>query len=185
MIVHTARVRGRHIAWDRREVVQHGLNSDEVRLDLDAEWGACDRVQAVLAGAGGPVRVLAEGGRFGIPSALMERPGAIRMCLMGHAGDSVRIVTAREAAPLAVVESGETAGLDPAPERPDLWARLMAEVARAVAAAEGVDRRADAGEFDGAGISAGAREPSSMDGARAGDLYINTESGELYELVEY
>ena len=61
----------------------------------------------------------------------------------------------------------------------------MAEVERAVATAEGVARRADAGEFDGAGIAAGARDPSSMEGARVGDLYINSESGELFELVEY
>lgn len=185
MLVHAARVRGRHIAWDRREVVQHGLNSDAVALDLDDEWRECDRIQAVLAGAGGPVRILVEGGSFPIPSALMEAPGAVRMCLMGHMGETVRIVTAKEAAPLTVVESGETAGTDPAPERPDLWAQLMAEIERAVATAEGVARRADAGEFDGAGIAAGARDPSSMEGARVGDLYINSESGELFELVEY
>ena len=185
MIVHTARVRGRRIAWDRREVVQHGLNADAVALDLDDEWRECDRIQAVLAGAGGPIRILVEGGSFPIPSALMEAPGAVRMCLMGHVGEAVRIVTAKEAAPLTVVESGEMGGTDPAPERPDLWAQLMAEVERAVATAEGVARRADAGAFDGAGIAAGARDPSSMEGARVGDLYINSESGELFELVEY
>lgn len=107
-LVHTAQVRARKIAWDGREVVQHGLNSDYIALDLDAEWRECDRIQAVLAGAGEPVRILVEGGGFNIPSALMERTGAIRMCLIGYAGDSVRIVTAKEAAPLVVVESGET-----------------------------------------------------------------------------
>lgn len=128
MQLHTAQVRGRRIAWNRREVVQHGLNADAVVLDLDEEWRECDRIQAVLAGAGGPIRILAEGGRFNLPSALMEAPGAIRMCLMGHVGEAVRIVTAKEAAPLTVVESGETAGADPAPEQPDLWAKLMEEV---------------------------------------------------------
>lgn len=127
-LVHTAQVRARKIAWDGREVVQHGLNSDYVSLDLDAEWRGCDRIQAVLAGAGEPVRILVEGGGFNIPSALMERTGPVRMCLIGYAGDSVRIVTAKEAAPLVVVESGETGGMDPAPEQPDLWATLMEEV---------------------------------------------------------
>ena len=131
MIVHTARVRGRRIAWDRREVVQHGLNADAVVLDLDEEWRECDRIQAVLAGAGGPIRILVEGGSFPIPSALMEAPGAVRMCLMGHVGEAVRIVTAKEAAPLTVVESGEMGGTDPAPEQPDLWATLMEEVRKA------------------------------------------------------
>lgn len=128
MRTHIASVRSRRIAWDVREVVQHGLNADAVVLDLDEEWRECDRIQAVLAGAGGPIRILAEGGRFNLPSALMEAPGAIRMCLMGHVGEAVRIVTAKEAAPLTVVESGETAGADPAPEQPDLWATLMEEV---------------------------------------------------------
>lgn len=128
MQLHTAQVRGRRIAWNRREVVQHGLNADAVVLDLDEEWLECDRIQAVLAGAGEPVRILVEGGRFDLPSALMEAPGAIRMCLMGHVGEAVRIVTAKEAKPLTVVESGEMGGADPAPEQPDLWAKLMEEV---------------------------------------------------------
>ena len=128
MVTHTAQVRGRKIAWDVREVVQHGLNSDVIKLDLDAEWRECDRIQAVLAGAGEPVRILVEGGGFNLPSSLMERTGAIRMCLIGYVGESARIVTAKEAKPLTVVESGEMGGTDPAPEQPDLWAKLMEEV---------------------------------------------------------
>ena len=127
-LVHTAQVRGRKIAWDGREVVQHGLNSDYVSLDLDAEWRECDRIQAVLADAGEPVRILVEGGGFNIPSSLMKRTGPVRMCLIGYVGESARIVTAKEAKPLVVVESGEMGGADPAPEQPDLWAKLMEEV---------------------------------------------------------
>lgn len=128
MQTHIASVRSRRIAWDVREVVQHGLNADSVALDLDAEWRGCDRIQAVLAGAGEPVRILVEGGGFNLPSSLMERTGAIRMCLIGYVGESARIVTAKEAKPLTVVESGEMGGTDPAPEQPDLWAKLMDEV---------------------------------------------------------
>lgn len=127
-LVHTAQVRARKIAWDGREVIQHGLLSDYIALDLDAEWRECDRIQAVLAGAGEPVRILVEGGGFNIPSALMERTGPVRMCLIGYVGESARIVTAKEVAPLVVVESGEMGGADPAPEQPDLWAKLMEEV---------------------------------------------------------
>ena len=127
-LVHTAQVRARKIAWDGREVIQHGLLSDYIALDLDAEWRECDRIQAVLAGAGEPVRILVEGGGFNIPSALMERTGPVRMCLIGYVGESARIVTAKEAKPLTVMESGEMGGADPAPEQPDLWAKLMDEV---------------------------------------------------------
>lgn len=185
MLVHTATVRGRRLSWDVREVVQHGMNADRVELSLDDEWRACDRIVAVLAKAGKEsVRVDAGDGFF-IPSALMEDAGPLRMCLLGYKGDSVRIVTAKETAPLVVVESGETAGTDPTPEQPDLWVQLMEEVRRAVEAAEDVKRRADAGEFDGSGISTGERDPASMEGAKVGDLYINSETGGLFELVEY
>lgn len=185
MQTHIASVRSRRIAWDVREVVQHGLNADRVDLSLDDEWRACDSIVAVLAKTGQQAfRVEASRGFF-IPSALMEETGPLRMCLIGYAGDSVRIVTAKEVSPLVVVESGETGGTDPAPEQPDLWAQLMEEVGRAVEAAEDVKRRADAGEFDGSGISTGERDPASMEGAKVGDLYINSETGGLFELVEY
>lgn len=186
MQTHIATVRGRRLSWDVREVVQNGLNADRVELALDAEWRECDRIVAVMAKSGrDPVRVDATGGRFGIPSELLRQPGAMPTCLMGYAGGGVRIVTAAEARPLVVVQSGDVAGTDPAPEQPDLWAQLMEEVRRAVEAAEDVKRRADAGEFDGSGISTGERDPASMEGAKVGDLYINSETGGLFELVEY
>lgn len=128
MQTHIASVRSRRIAWDVREVVQHGLNADRVELSLDPEWQECDSIVAVLAKTGQQAfRVDARGG-FYLPSALMEETGPLRMCVIGYAGDALRVVTAKETAPLVVVESGETAGLDPAPEQPDLWAKLMEEV---------------------------------------------------------
>lgn len=128
MQTHIASVRSRRIAWDVREVVQHGLNADRVELALDAEWQQCDSIVAVLAKTGAQAfRVDARNGFF-LPSALMEETGPLRMCLLGYKGESVRIVTAKETAPLVVVESGETAGTDPTPEQPDLWAQLMEEV---------------------------------------------------------
>ena len=147
-LVHTAQVRARKIAWDGREVVQHGLNSDYIALDLDAEWRECDRIQAVLAGAGEPVRILVEGGGFNIPSALMEHTGPVRMCLIGYVGESARIVTAKEAKPLTVVESGEMGGTDPAPEQPDLWAKLMEEVRKATEGAKTAAQSATRAEAD-------------------------------------
>ena len=147
-LVHTAQVRARKIAWDGREVVQHGLNSDYIALDLDAEWRECDRIQAVLAGAGEPVRILVEGGGFNIPSALMEHTGPVRMCLIGYVGESARIVTAKEAKPLTVVESGEMGGTDPAPEQPDLWAKLMEGVRKATEGAKTAAQSATRAEAD-------------------------------------
>lgn len=148
MLTHTATIRGRAITWDHREVVQHGLNADRVELVTDREWQECDRVVAVLAKAGKEsVRVDAGDGFF-IPSALMEDAGPLRMCLLGYKGDSVRIVTAKEDAPLCVVESGEVAGMDPAPEQPDLWAQLMEEVRKATDGAKTAAQSATRAEAD-------------------------------------
>lgn len=141
-------MRGRRLTWDAREVVQHGMNADRVELSLDDEWLACDRIVAVLAKTGQQAfRVEASRGFF-IPSALMEETGPLRMCLIGYAGDSVRIVTAKEAAPLVVVESGETGGTDPAPEQPDLWEQLMEEVRKATEGAKTAAQSATRAEAD-------------------------------------
>lgn len=147
-LAHIAQVRARKIAWDGREVVQNGLNSDCVVLDLDPEWSECDRVQAILMGAGDPIRVLVEDRCFGIPSTLMERTGTIRMCLVGYMGETARIVTAKEAKPLVVVESGQMGGIDPAPEQPDLWAQLMEEVRKATDGAKTAAQSATRAEAD-------------------------------------
>ena len=148
MLTHIATIRGRAITWDHREVVQHGLNADRVELVTDREWQECDRVIAVLAKAGKEsVRVDAGDGFF-VPSALMEDAGPLRMCLLGYKGDSVRIVTAKEDAPLCVVESGEVAGMDPAPEQPDLWAQLMEEVRKATDGAKTAAQSATRAEAD-------------------------------------
>lgn len=148
MQTHIASVRSRRIAWDVREVVQHGLNADRVELALDAEWQECDRVVAVLAKTGAQAFRVDAGDGFFIPSALMEETGPLRMCLLGYKGDSVRIVTAKETAPLVVVESGEVAGMDPAPEQPDLWAQLMEEVRKATDGAKTAAQSATRAEAD-------------------------------------
>ena len=148
MLTHIATIRGRAITWDHREVVQHGLNADRVELVTDREWQECDRVIAVLAKAGKESVRVDAGDGFNIPSALMEDAGPLRMCLLGYKGDSVRIVTAKEDAPLCVVESGEVAGMDPAPEQPDLWAQLMEEVRKATDGAKTAAQSATRAEAD-------------------------------------
>ena len=122
-LVHTAQVRAHKIAWDGREVVQHGLNSITSRSTSTPSGGSATASRRSWRARASPVRILVEGGGFNLPSSLMERTGAIRMCLIGYVGESARIVTAKEAKPLVVVESGDMGGTDPAPEQPDLWAK--------------------------------------------------------------
>lgn len=134
MLVHTAQVRGRKIAWDKREVVQHGLNADRIKFDLDAEFRGCDSYQVVLCGPSleSPKRYIPDKDMtVAVPPSLMESTGPVSTCLLGYVGGEVRVVTAQERYPLVVVESGFTGPLDPGEEQPDLWAQIMsAEAAR-------------------------------------------------------
>ena len=134
MLVHTAQVRGRKIAWDKREVVQHGLNADRIKFDLDAEFRSCDSYQVVLCGPSleSPKRYIPDKDMtVAVPPSLMESTGPVSTCLLGYVGGEVRVVTAQERYPLVVVESGFTGPLDPGEEQPDLWAQIMsAEAAR-------------------------------------------------------
>lgn len=134
MLEHKAQVRGRKIAWDKREVVQHGLNADRIKFDLDAEFRGCDSYQVVLCGPSleSPKRYIPDKDMtVAVPPSLMESTGPVSTCLLGYVGGEVRVVTAQERYPLVVVESGFTGPLDPGEEQPDLWAQIMsAEAAR-------------------------------------------------------
>ena len=178
MIEHVAAVRGRTVTWDDRRVVQHGMGADRVVLDLDAEWDACDRIQVALACASleKPVRVIPEGRAFLLPAQMLLVPGQLRMQVIGYEGDSVRLMTEREASPLVVVESGAYDGaVPPEPDQPDLWAKLMADVEAATKAASGA-----AGAATQAAQAAEAAAKSATDAAaKAESAASSTMEGEL------
>ena len=140
MMLHTATVRHRAITWDEREVVQHGLNSDTIRVDADSEFTSCDTLALILCNASNPkpMRYMVdETLTVRIPSALMEQTGALSVCLIGYVGGAVRIVTKQERMPLVVVKSGETGSIDPSDDNPDLWGQLLAAEAARVEAENG------------------------------------------------
>ena len=178
MIEHVAAVRGRIVTWDDRRVVQHGMGADRVVLDLDAEWDACDRIQVALACASleKPVRVIPEERAFLLPAQMLLVPGQLRMQVIGYEGDSVRLMTEREASPLVVVESGAYDGaVPPEPDQPDLWAKLMADVEAATKAASSA-----AGAATQAAQAAEAAAKSATDAAaKAESAASSTMEGEL------
>lgn len=174
MLVHEARVRGREVSCAPREVVQHGVNSDAVALDLDAEWEGLARVTLVMSKGGLSTALAWAGEPVPVPYELMEEPGPLRLTVVGRSGSDVRVVTERMAMPLEVVPSGDLEGTYE-PGDPELD-----EVQQAIEDAR--DAAAEAREAAGRcrTISCGPGEPGS--GGVAGDLYIDTESGGLYRL---
>lgn len=190
MLLHTATVRGRAISWDKREVVQHGIDSDRISLDLDDEFAACETVYVVFWSAACKTsKPYAPGpdGSIPIPSSFMEQVGPIAVCVVGYTtGGTSRLVTKQERAPLTVVESGQAGQLDPGDDYPDLWGQMLAaeaeraesESLRCEAEAERVEAEAkrqttakDAVEKAHA-AAAGAREAASeiRRAAEAGDF---------------
>ena len=183
MLLHTAKVTERAVEWDVREVVRGGINSDYARIVLDDEYAECDRVVAVFAhrGSDRPKRVICESGEpFAMPSALMADTGVIRTCIVGYVGDSARVVSAMERAPLCVVENGCEIDDDPTQDvAPDLWAQLMDEVRRANETAQSVRDDADAGKFNGATGPAGPAGETGPQGPQGpkGDTGAQGETG--------
>lgn len=174
MLTHVATVRGRRVSVEPRTVVQHGVNADAVVLDLDDEWSGLARVTLVMSKGGLSTARTWEGEPLAIPWDLMEEPGPLHLTVVGRTGADVRVVTERMQAPPHVVPSGDLDGThepgDPA----------LDEVQQAIEDAR--DAASEAREAAGRcrTISCGPGGPGS--GGVAGDLYIDTQTGELYRL---
>lgn len=176
MLEHVATVRAREISCEPRSIVQHGVNSDSVRLSLDGEWASLERVTLVMSKGGLSTAVPYEGDPVPVPFELMEEVGPLYLTVVGRSGDDVRVVTERMALPCAVVESGAVDGTyepgDP----------VLDEVQAAIA-----DARDAAGEAREAAarcntITLGAGPPES--GGVVGDLYIDSDDYRLYRLED-
>ena len=135
---HLLRVSDRRItAPAPRWVVQNGIKSDEIRLELDAEYEALSGLVLIASKGGTTTRLPVTGETVTIPSALMAKPGPIAFSLVGYDGER-RVIT-REMQPsecVFVVPSGPYDGSDPAPDEPDLLGQLTqaAQAAREAAA---------------------------------------------------
>ena len=179
MLVHTATVRGRAVSAEPRRVVQRGVNSDAVSLDLDEELEAMDRVTLVLTKGGASTALPWAGEPLPVPYEIMEEPGPIYLTVVGRTGEDVRVVTERMASPLVVVESGEVDGTyEPGDPALDEVQRAIADAREAAVRADEAAERASSLPS----ISCGGGAPS-LGGVR-GDLYIDSEGGALWEYGE-
>ena len=176
MLVHIARVEARAISCEPRAVVQNGVNSDAIALDLDCEWESFDRVSLVVSKDGASTAIPWLGDPVPIPYEAMQDEGEIFLSVIGRKGDDVRVVTRRMSAPLQVVASGTIDGTyepgDPA----------LDEVQQAIknaedAAGEAKDAAAQARSLPS--IACGNGAPTL--GRNRGDLYIDYGDGTLYE----
>lgn len=168
MKTHTLTVRDRRLSWDDRTLVRGSVAADKVEVALDDEYKACDTVHAVMVSAAHPepVRMVVEGGAYGIPSELTRETGSILTCLIGYVGEVQRVISEQESQPLVVTKSGPVGGTDPQDEQPDLWQKLMETIEETERIAQSVRDDADAGRFDGADGERGPEGPRGAAGER-------------------
>lgn len=167
MRVHLVKVRDRRADCDDLDMVQGSVGCDAVALDLDAEW---DGLAVTVAFEGsGAMRTASKGpDGYVVPWECLAEPGAVRVGIEGRA-HGVLPKHANMARPfrcLRSMDAGEaTAPGDPTESE---WRRLAEECREAAGHATR--------------ISAGDGRPSI--GGRTGDLYVDGETGELWEFAE-
>lgn len=97
--VHTATVRDRRIHWDNREIVQHGINSDAIKLDRIEVWLTTDAIAPEAF-------EVARDGLLVIPERFMEVPGRLGVAVVAK-GEGTRIVTMKSGSDLMVTPCGQ------------------------------------------------------------------------------
>lgn len=208
-MIHRVAVKDRRVcSVIPRAFVQGGKNSDTLEIMADPEWLKCDSILVELKKAGQETfRALYTDEPFYVPERFMDNPGEMYIGLIGYVGDEIRLTTTFMSVTVAAVviptgvdfDEGESG---PEEDNPDLWAQLIdlckttaqneplreqAEEEREKTFAESIERceaatkRAEqiASVQRGTGISTGEGLPSL--GGIEGDLYIDYETGDLYE----
>lgn len=204
-MIHKVAVKDRKIlAVTPRAFVQGSKNADTLMLLTDPEWLSMDSIVVRIDKLGQDPFSAIYTDDFKVPSRFLAETGPFSLGLIGYKDSDIRIATEdMHALDYPVVVDG-TDDIAPTPEeeQPDLWAQLItictetakneesrqeAEKQRQKDFDEAIDRceeatkRAEqiASVQRGTGISTGEGLPSL--GGIEGDLYIDYETGDLYE----
>lgn len=197
MILHTVSLVDRKVKCNPKRFVQGGINADEIVVASDEEWTLCDKILVtfynpsttpetrLLPGIGQNLRV---------PKSVLEYVDDLYLSFTGYIDGEVRMTTQLMSSPANVVESGLVAG-DITIEDEDLdfigqlidevkdASGLMDDVEGAIDRAnEAAEKAEQASQSRAPGISTGEGAP--VIGGIKGDLYIDSESGALYEYTE-
>lgn len=186
-LLHTVEIKNRRVNVSPLEIVQGGINSDEIVVVADEEWQKCDQILATFHNESvqNPVTLVYSGigSALNIPKAVMSEPGTMRISFTGYQNGRARIVTeiqgVRDA--FQVVESGVIAG-DIVPDDEDEVGDLVGACLEAAQEAKDAAKMAEEASKRATKISADSGEP--LIGGITGDLYIDTETGKLFEFKE-
>ena len=140
-VTHIISARGQTLSVDVPTIVQHGLNSDVIELDLDGTWEGLSPVLTLGDGDGAWSAVYE--GPVSVPSALMEDVGYLPVTVTGYGG-SVRMLSATASHLLRVVPSGYYDGTGGVDDGEDLLGQLVGAYEAATEAAGAANEAAQA-----------------------------------------
>lgn len=183
-ILHTVTLENRRIKVNPKRFVQGGINSDEIVVSADAEWHECDHILVsfqhdsiqdpmtlIYPGIGVPLKV---------PRKMMDPIGYFRLSFTGYVNGKVRLTTEIQSDSQAcnVVEAGYIAG-DYIDEEQEGIGDLIAQTLDAAEEAKEAAKLAEEAAKRATRISTGDGPPTL--GGIEGDLYIDAQTGALYE----
>ena len=176
--VHTVKVRGRDAEIDDCRIVQGGVGSDFISLDLDRGWAELETSLVLSGGAGSYSPVASEDGLFEFPWELARDAGTVGVQVVGRLGGKVfRHTVPAEA--FHVVESGEADGAAPSDPTLTEYRKALQDCEEASVGAselrQELEHARDAGEFDG---ERGPVGPSGEKGEKGDKLSFSDLSAE-------
>lgn len=193
-INHTVSLVNRRVKVKPKRFVQGGINADTITVESDQEWTECDQILVTFHNESvmSPATVVYPriGEALRVPKRMLEEVGTLRMSFTGYVNGEARLTTELQSDALAseVVQSGLIAGdiLEPGGDDEDVG-DIVADCLEAASEA----REAAADAKDAAQLATDASDRvtriSTGDGppvlgGKKGDLYIDSTTGELYEL---
>lgn len=196
-ISHAVTLLNRKVRVNPKRFVQGGINADEIIVSSDEEWNECDKILAAFSNTNvAETAVLLYPGigqPLTVPKSVLGEIGDLYISFTGYVDGEARLTTEIMSSPCNVVESGVIAGdITIEDDDLDLIGQLIDEVQDASGmvdevnavidrATEAAEKAESASQSRAPGISTGEGAP--VIGGIKGDLYIDAETGELYEFT--
>lgn len=107
-MIHEIQVKDRMIdILFNRDIVQNGIEADELFIHFDYEWNNLDRIEVVFANGSILKRVIAQNGEIILfPYEVLTSEGKLYITLLGYKDNKVRVITQKMEEPFRVVPSG-------------------------------------------------------------------------------
>ena len=163
---------------------------EKLEIEFGEEWNGLSKRVVFYPPNSEPVGVIYASEPIDIPVEVMRKRGRTKYAVMGYRDDKKLVTVSGELDVLAALDDTEHESLSPTP---DEMAQVLSLMQNAVEAARAVRVDALNGAFDGrdgnrwhiGGAIVGTSDSIEcvVEGAEAGDLYLNTDSFAVYTAI--